>query len=210
METTYTPDETRTFSSEKVSMLVEQLLGTNSDSFKHGPSPQPWGAYIRKAFRHGAFGPRPESWQYYSPSQSFLSPLVLVALNPQPLPPRYYFMSAVLQELIDHVVLVHEVASAMNQRGQEQSIIIVSGSFDKYLEDFDILCQIIKQYIPIPKVGDEPVPHPNWDTDKFSTIELLIAANLFKQNALNMDNGKLQDELMKNSKKLSYMAFDRR
>lgn len=209
METTYTPDDTRTFSREKVSLLVEQLLGTNSNAANNGPSPQPWGPYIRKVLRKGAFSPALEHWQNYERAQNFLSPYILVALNPQPLPPRYSFMIATLQELIDQELLVHEVASVMSQRGQEQSIIIVSGRFDKYLDDFDELCKIIERYIPIPKIGDEPVPHPNWNAEKFSAAELLMAAGLFKQNALNIEDGKLHDELMKNSNRLSTMAFER-
>lgn len=209
METTYTPAETKNFSSEKVSHLIEQLLGTSSISANTGPSPQPWGPFIRKVFGQSAFDPRWKAWQSYGRSQSFLSPYVLVALNPQPLPPRSSFMVAVLQELIDHVMLVNEVASAMHQVGQERSIIIVSGSFDKYLDDFDGLCPWIERYIPIRKIWDEPVPHPNWEAKKFSSAELIIAAELFKQNALSIDNGKLQDELMKVSKRFSNMASDR-
>ena len=209
METLYTPTETRTFSGENISLLVEQFLGTKSMSVNNNSNLQRWEPYLRKVLRQGAFRQRPETWQDYARSQSFQSPYVLVALNPQPLPPRYSFMIAILQELIDRVVLVHEIAFTMNQGGQEQSIIIVGGSFDKYIDDVDELCPLIEQYFPKPNGGKEPGPHPNWDHKEFLTVELLIAADLFKQNALNIENEKLRDELLTAGKKLSNRAFDR-
>jgi len=148
METTQTSTETKTFSVEKVNLLVEQLLGTHPNPVFNSPSTQPWGPFIRKVLKQDVFGPRPEPWQHYALSQNFQAPYLLTALNPQPLPPRYVFIIAVLQEVIDRVLLIHEVASALNRRGQEQSIIIVSGSFDKYLNDFDGLCPLIELYIP--------------------------------------------------------------
>jgi len=210
--TTQTPTGTRTFSGEDISSLVAELLGTQLNPVLNSPSPQPWGAYIRKALKQGVFGPGTQHWQYYALSQNFQASYLLAALNPQPLPPRSAFMIAVLQEVIDQVRLIHEVASALNQRGQEQSIIIVSGSFDKYIDDIDELCgPIIKIILKHKKWrgDDEPIPHPNWDKEKFSAIELLIAANLFKQNASDTADENMRAESLQACKRLTNMAFER-
>lgn len=206
MKTTQTNAETENFSTEKISSLVAQLLGAQPNPILNGPSPEPWGPYIRKVLRHGVFGPRPEPWQDYAFSQNFQSSYLLAALNPQPLPPRSALMIAVLQEVIDQVLLIHDVAFALNHRGQEQSIIIVSGSFGKYLDDFDGLCHLIEPYIPKLNGWNEPVPHPN---EKFSAVELLTAAYMFKQSANTITDENMREELLQAHKRLTNMGLER-
>jgi hypothetical protein len=65
-----------------------------------------------------------------------LSPADLVALNPQPLPPRERFIAALGEALVARAEQLAEVASAMSDRGEERGIIIVSGYVGRLVDDW--------------------------------------------------------------------------
>ena len=59
-----------------------------------------------------------------------------VALNPQPLPPRYAFLVSVAQALTSRVELLQEIADATAREGEQQGIIIVGGYVSRFVDDF--------------------------------------------------------------------------
>jgi hypothetical protein len=76
-----------------------------------GPSPDPW----LTAERHA--GPSLLSWT---------SPGDRIALNPQPLPPRYLFLTALAQEVINNAEFMQEITGATLE-GSERGIIVIAG-----------------------------------------------------------------------------------
>ncbi len=132
---------------EKMISLVNHLYGGDSGNPNPDEplKPGPWDPVIRKVAKqvfgpqpepwHIAFGPRPEPWR----SDVKIDRLVLdiiarrhpevydaigggrfdwVALNPQPLPPKETFVIAFTEEVLDRVLLMQDIADAVNQRGR--------------------------------------------------------------------------------------------
>ena len=185
--------------------------------------PGPWDPVIRKVFTQMTrYGPSPDPWfsgsgldqrrlrfNQYQGILEFLAsrfPQIYdaigggqffsqaaVEINPQPLPPRATFLAAFTQEVIDRVLLTQEIADAINQKGDQQGIIIVGGKISMLVDE---LCgNNFKIKIPIPR--------PKGDTDeRLSALELLTAGAVFEQNAGTVANGNLRHELRNAGAKL--------
>ncbi len=158
-----------------------------------GPTPEPWMSEfnVHRAILAFFAAKHPEIWDVIGGGHSFSK--AADELNPQPLPPRAAFLAAFTQAVIDRVQLTQEIADAMNQTGEQQGIIIVSGRLSELVDE---LCgNNFKIKIPIPR--------PKHDTDEMlSGLELLTAGAVFEQNAAITANEGLQRELRNAGAKL--------
>src|SRR5262245_21560085 len=80
--------------------LLSELMGSYPNPDDATP-PGPWDPVIRKALDRirWASGPQPDPW-------------VWVALNPQPLPPRFAFATAIAREMIDQISTLKDTPHA--------------------------------------------------------------------------------------------------
>lgn len=124
------------------------------------------------------------------------------ALNPQPLPPKAAFIAAFTEEVMDRILLMQEVADAMNKTGEEQAIIIVSGKLDNLVEE--LFGPHFKAKIKIPF----PYPHQE-DDGRLSGLELIVAGAVCESIAATVVNKGLQQEIMKAGEKLIETGFGR-
>jgi hypothetical protein len=126
---------------EKFSSFLTGFLGHNPDPEGDPQPPGPWDPVIRRTFEK-VFGPQPEPWS-------------LVALNPQPLPPRWAFAVEFIRSAVDRLVLIQETADVI-RTGDERGIIIVGG---KVSELVDFVCgNNFPRRIPRPRPGPDPNP----------------------------------------------------
>jgi hypothetical protein len=222
MQAVMTTGEALNISREKLSAFVSQMFGGVSvgrEDDEHPLPPGPWDPVIRKVAKR-VFGPHPEPWQlafsYPVPWRSLLEVnriilaslaarhpeihdvidggrFVQTELNPQPLPPRAAFVAAFTEEVIDRALLMHEVAAATNQTGEQQGIIIVGGRLSLLVDE---LCgNNFKIRIPLPR--------PKRDEDELlSGIDLLAAGAVIEQTAATIAHEGLRRELRNAGAKL--------
>jgi hypothetical protein len=167
-----------------------------------GPQPEPWRVFGQDAALRRAeavFGPRPEPWQVVFASILTRHPEIWdalggghsfgeeVALNPQPLPPRFALLTSVAQAVISRAELLQEIADATRREGEEQGIIIVSGYLARFVDDF---------------CGTEfrpkwlfPGPPPPWFADELKGIDLVVMATQFEQAAREAYSPELRQNL---------------
>jgi hypothetical protein len=146
METTKTA--TSTISREKfrsfVSGLLERYPNPEGDPQPLGP----WDPLIRQAFEK-VFGPFPEPWRtrFESANERLRGlararpeiwdviggGLETVALNPQPLPPRWLVAIEFLRLAADRLVMIQEAADAINA-GEDRGIIVVGGRISELVD----------------------------------------------------------------------------
>jgi len=213
---TQTASETLNISREKLASFVTNVFGGTSvgrEDDEHPLPPGPWDPIIRKVAKKVfgphpepwrlAFGPQPEPWRSELSTHRLILGIIAarhpeifdvigggrfdaVALNPQPLPPRSVFLAAFAEEAIDRVLLMQEVADALNQTGEQQGIIIVGGRLSLLVDE---LCgNNFKVRIPFPR--------PKHDEDELlSGLELLTVAAVFEQTAATMAHEGLSQEL---------------
>jgi len=216
---TQTNGETINISREKLVSIVSQLLGGTSGNPNPDESdPKPWDPIADKvAYRLGE--PHPIPWRFAEAAslrerlESFarLNPEIWDAiggwgkfnfaeLNPQLIPPRAAFLDAFTREAIDRVLLMQEIADAMNETGEQQSKIIVGGR----------LAQLVDEYCGNGFKTKIPIPHPKHDMDdKLSGIELLMAGAVFEQTAKNIAREDLRQELRNAGAKLIETGISR-
>lgn len=219
MQAVKTTDETVHISREKLATLVGNMFGGASvgrEDDEHPLPPGPWDPIIRKVSNR-VFGPQPEPWRSELNVNRIILGIIaarhpevfdtidgnrftLVALNPQPLPPRAAFLAAVSEEIIDRALLMQEIGDAMNQTGEQQGIIIVGGKISRFVDEIDELCPRIPRRFPKPKGGNEA---------RFSGPELLAAGAVFEQNAASVGNESLRQELRTAGTRLIEMGMDR-
>lgn len=214
---TQTTGETLNISREKLVSIISQAFGgqdfPNPDD---PPSPGPWDPYIHRALaglrdkleRQRLF-PHEEAWRtlltlgvFKGREEIFdaLIPHSLAELNPQPLPPRAKLLIDITQQVVDRALLIQETADAMNQTGEQQSIIIVGGKVNRFVDEIDELCPRIPRHFPKPKGGN---------SERFSAVELLAAGAVFEQNAAASANEDVRRELSNAGAKLVEMGIAR-
>jgi hypothetical protein len=119
---------------------------------RFGPQPEPW--RVERGAGSLRFGPSPEPWVSSLISSGLLEqigrrfpaifdviggglrPGDLVALNPQPLPPRERFIVALADAVVARVEQMAETANAIDDQGDERGIIIVSGYVGRLVDEW--------------------------------------------------------------------------
>ena len=176
-------------SQEKLLNLVRTMVGGTSgrEDDEHPLPPGPWDPVIRIAFeRISVFGPRPEPWRVVLASILAKRPEwgVIgggpgsgeeVALNPQPLPPRFAFLLSVAGAVVSRAELLQEIADATPREGEQRGIIIVSGYIGRFVDDF---CGTgFRLRYPFPG------PRPQWFAGNLDGTDLVVMATGFEQAA---------------------------
>ncbi|MFZ0063929.1 MAG: hypothetical protein WAL47_17990 [Pyrinomonadaceae bacterium] len=163
-------------SREKMTAFVTGLLGDYPNPEGDPQPPSPWDPIIRQTFEK-VFGPHPEPWRTRFESAGHRlrnlgqtrpevydiigDRLNRVALNPQPLPPRWAFGVEFLRLAADRLVAIQETADVINN-GSEQGIIVVGGRVSE-LVDFVCGNNFPKRFPPIPPPGPDPDPRLRGD-----------------------------------------------
>ncbi len=180
---------------EQVLKIVGLAFG-GSDEYPNPDEPHkpgPWDPIIREALeRTKVFGPHPEPWRDRFDAERILRIIARrfpqiwdaiggghgfdeVALNPQPLPPRYKFVKELAQVIINRAGLIRDIAANLRVENFEERGIIVVGGRD-FLTMIDDWC------------GNDfrlkrPKPRPPWWNDSFDALSYLILAAQFEQAA---------------------------
>jgi len=153
-------------SREKFTSFVSALIDIypNPEGDPHPPGL--WDPLLRQAFEK-VFGPFPEPWRTRFESiderlrdLARIRPEIwdviggrfdAVALNPQPLPPRWTFAVEFIRLAADRLLTIQETADVINQ-GNDRGIIVVGG---KISELVDFVCgNNFPRRVPPPR-GDE-------------------------------------------------------
>jgi len=153
-----------------------------------GPHPEPWRVFdqgVPWRTIESVFGSRPESWKVIFASILARHPEIWdaiggghgfgeeVALNPQPLPPRFAFLVSVAQAVISRAELLQEIADATQREGEQHGIIIVSGYIARFVDDFCGTGFRLKYPFPGPR--------PRWFANELDGIDLVVMATQFEQ-----------------------------
>jgi hypothetical protein len=164
-----------------------------------GPRPEPWKDFFgqvvpwqlglgqplpwRVAFA-SILARHPEIWDAIGGGHSFGEE---VALNPQPLPPRFAFLVAVAQAVTSRAELLQEIADATRREGEQHGIIIVSGYISKFVDDFCGTGFRLKYPFPGPR--------PHWFAHELDGIDLVVMATQFDQAAKEAFSPNLRQNL---------------
>jgi hypothetical protein len=196
---------------EKFSTFVSGLLGHYPDPEGDPQPPGPWDPVIRLTFEK-VFGPFPEPWrEVFSPhpepwrlrfesaderlrNLARIMPeiwdviggggrLESVALNPQPLPPRWAFGVEFIRLAADRMVLIQEAADAI-RAGDDRGIIVVGGRVSELV---DFVCgNHFPRRIP-PRPGPDPDP-------RLTGQELVLMGGALVGYSKTVANGALAEE----------------
>ena len=166
-----------------------------------GPFPQPWRSI------ESVFGPLPDPWKVIFASIVAKYPAIWdviggghsfgaeVALNPQPLPPRFAFLVSVAQTVASRAELLQELADATTRDGEQQGIIIVGGYTSRFSDDWCGNGFRLKWPFPGPR--------PGWFTNELDGIDLVVMATQFEQAAQESFSPDLRQNLADASAKLA-------
>jgi hypothetical protein len=161
--------------------------GPDPIPWRRGPLPDPWTASLISAGLLGLIARRfPAVWDVIGGG------LLLgdeVALNPQPLPPRERFVTALGEALVARAEQLGEVATAFGDRGEERGIIIVGGYVGQLVDDW---CGTgFRPRWPFPG------PPPWWFSQEVSARDILtLGASLHRasREAFDPSIGRALDE----------------
>jgi hypothetical protein len=211
MTTTPSSSAAANVSGEALASVFRQWLGGYPNPEDPQP-PGPWDPIIRgalmRAVRFGAVaGPHPDPWSIAQiaarrhPELWDLlgGPLSRVALNPQPLPPRFAFAAALADELIERAAFAQEIAAWLPQPGEQRGIIVVGGRLSQYVDE---LCGNGFK-IKFPK----PVPPPWWQEALHGAD--LVAMGVRFEGAAEAVNGDLGQMLSQAGAKLIEAGLSR-
>jgi hypothetical protein len=132
----------------------------------------PWWVIIRRALQQVLWRSGPQ-----------LDPWIQVELNPQPLPPRTLFFTAIAQEVVERAALIQETADALQSQVERQGIIIIGGYISRFADDFE-LCP------PIP--WPFRWPRPYWLPEQASGEDLIVTGVQFGRAASQISDGQLR------------------
>jgi hypothetical protein len=168
------------------------VLGPHPEPWRvAGPLPEPWrngrsvfgiGA-IEKLIRAGILARHPEIYDAIGGGHNFAEE---VALNPQPLPPRYVFLTSVAQVVISRAELLQDIAGAGTREGDRQGI-IVGGYVSRFCDEW---CgNGFRLRWPFPG------PRPHWLTHELDGTDLVVLAAGFENGAQQAFNADLARNL---------------
>jgi hypothetical protein len=199
-------------------MNAERLspIGAATSASKAYPNPDdpqppgPWDPYISQAFEK-VFGPFPEPWRWSVKSRRLgnlarikpaawdgINPLESVALNPQPLPPRWAIAIEFVRRAGERLVAIQETADVIVPvNGSERGIIVVGGKISELVE---FVCGTPWRKWPVPGLDPDP---------RLSATELLLAGAEFVNVSEITTNERLAGELAEAGRKLIYEGLER-
>lgn len=178
-----------------VSLVNELTYGRNGfpNPEDPHPAPWPWVHIVNKAIERGV-----------TSLSTFSSLLSRVALNPQPLPPKAHFAMMLGQEVIERAGMMHQMADAFSDNGDERGTIIVGGFVNRFVDDICPTPPVIR----FPHLGwpfpPDPDPHPEW-----SGLELAIIGTQFQNEASSMRHNDLKSVFHGAGEKLLQVALSR-
>jgi hypothetical protein len=175
------PDATRA-SSQQIAAFVGSLFDTDAHHRPTPREPQRWDNLIRTAIDRVS-PPQPDP-QPESLASRVANILDLIALNPQPLPPKAHVLRAIAQEVVSRTELLQELATAAEQHG----IIIVGGYVDSFVSEFCGNGFRLPWFRPGP-------PPPHWSHGELDGADLLVLAGYFAQGAQHAFNPQLRGVL---------------
>lgn len=163
-----------------------------------GPQPEPWRMIewvLGYPVPWRVFSPRPEPWKVIFASFLARHPEIRdvlhprqglgeeVALNPQPLPPRFAFLVSLAQTVITRAELIQEIADATQREGDQHGIMYI----DRFVDE---LCgNKFKPRWPFPG------PPPPWFANELDGIDLVVMATQFEQAAKEIFSQDLRQNL---------------
>jgi len=174
--------------------MISGIRGREDD--EHPLPPGPWDPVIREVLKRiYVLGPQPEPWKVFGTilggGHSFGSE---VALNPQPLPPRFAFLVSLAQTVISRAELIQEIADATGSEGK------LGGYISKFIDD----CITGKRRWPFPG------PPPPWWFDKgLNGIDLVVMATQFEQGSKETFSPDLRKNLANASAKFLEAGFSK-
>ena len=161
-----------------------------------GPQPEPWRARFESAderLRNLGWA-MPEMWDVIGGAGRFES----VALNPQPLPPRWAFSVEFIRLAADRLVMIQETADLINA-GNERGIIVVGGKISELVE---FVCgNHFPRRIP-PPPGPDPDP-------RLTGQELVLMGVELVRHSKSVANERLAGELTAAGEKLLDTGLER-
>jgi hypothetical protein len=215
-----TIDRSNQISQEKLLAAVRAVAGRTQgqEDDDHPLPPGPWDPVIRTALeRVISFRPLPDPWIRSSELTKLILTLIiklrpelsdalkphsvidLVALNPQPLPPRAAFLTALARTVVERAELMQEIADAQGQgQGEQQGIIIVGGYPVRFADE---LC-------PEKFKFKWPFPHPPFKQE-LDGVALLMLATEFDQAAKGAFSPALRQGLADASAKFAQTGLSR-
>jgi hypothetical protein len=166
------------------------------------PPPQRIERVVRLALGR-VFGPSPDPWltaQRYADFSVLPSPVERVALNPQPLPPRYQFLTALAQEVVNSAELMLEINAGASE-GDERGIIVIGGNVEGFVDDtcgngFRLIWR-------------GPGPRPTWFPEQLAGVDLLVIGLQFAQSAHNQFNAGMSEVMTRAAAKLARVGASR-
>jgi hypothetical protein len=200
-----------------VGAVANRTQGREDDD--HPLPPGPWDSEIRAALdRVTSFGPLPDPWGPSSELVKLILTLIvslrpelsdalkphsridLAALNPQPLPPRPAFPTALARTVVERAELIEDIADVYG-RDEQQSIIIVGGYPIRFAEE---LCgNDFRLKWPFPH------PPPPWFKQELDAVDLLMLAAEFDQAAKGAFSPTLRQGLADASAKFAQTGLSR-
>lgn len=168
---------------EAILAFVHTMLGglQGREDPENPLPPGPWDPVVRTALERVDFGlrraslggalanlltQRPEIWDVIGGGRAFG---VQVALNPQPLPPRFAFLLEAAQVIVDRAELLQELADTV--RESERQNPAASRYVARFVDDF---CgNGFRLKFPLPG------PRPWWFADTLSGTDLVVLAAHF-------------------------------
>jgi hypothetical protein len=173
---------------EKFLAFVREMISghTGRDDEDHPLPPGPWDPVIRLALeRTLIFDLTPAPWKVLFTNLLAKHPEGYdaigdhrfgeeVALNPQPLPPRYALLVSVAQTVISRAELLQEIADSISREGTQQGI-IVGGYISRFIDDWCGNGFTLRWPFPGPR--------PNWFPREVHGIDLVVIATRFDQAA---------------------------
>lgn len=195
----------------KLLLFVRTMLGSHAGrpDDDHPLPPGPWDPVVRaaleKMFAHSHrptsaaahLGPHPEPWHAHPAASLHLHPQALtavgagrswteeIALNPQPLPPRYAFLCTLAGVLVSRAELLQELSESLPRQGEAQGI--VSGYIKRFSDDF---CGTDWHFH-----WPFPGPRPPWFAERLDGIDLMVLATQFEDAARRSFGTELRQDL---------------
>lgn len=140
---------------------------TDVPSHRLSPDPIPWRSSVSDLSLIAIIAQKhPEVWDIIGGALS------RVGLNPQPLPPRYAFVKALAESVIQRAEMMQEIADAMD--GSEKAIIVVGGRYvNKFTDD---ICPPYSKIRRFPKPWPPP---PDWYPEKLEFPDYAVIGASF-------------------------------